>query len=106
MSTETASGLSDHKRGVAVTTVACLTGVAAAFISASVFGLSAETAASTQPLLVLAGLLFAEYPIMKLLGVAVEDFGIKDNLYVGFMTFTLWFISYGVLLSTTLAGSV
>lgn len=105
MSTETASGLSDHRRGVAVTTVACLAGIAAAFVSASVFGLSPETATDTMPLLVLAAFLFVEYPLLKLLGVAVEEFGMKDNLYVGFMTFTLWFISYGVLLSTTLAES-
>lgn len=105
MSTDTASGLSDHRRGVTVTTVACLAGVAAAYVSATVFGLSVETATSTMPLLVLAGFLFVEYPLLKLLGVAVEDFGVKDNLYVGFMTFTLWFISYGVLLSTVLAGS-
>lgn len=106
MSTETASGLSDHTRGVAVTTIACLAGIAAAFVSAAVFGLSTETAASTEPLLVLAAFLFVEYPLLKLIGVDVGGFGIKDNLYVGFMTFTLWFISYGVLLSTTLAGSV
>jgi hypothetical protein len=49
---------------------------------------------------VLAVALFAQYPILKLVGVEIEEFGIKDNLYVGFMTFTFWFISYTVLLST------
>jgi len=29
--------------------------------------------------------------------IGVGDFGVKDNLYVAFLTFTLWFISYTVL---------
>jgi hypothetical protein len=101
MATETASGLSDHMRGVTVTTLACVGGIVAALVSAQLFGLGSDAATSRQPFLVLAAVLFAEYPIMKGLGVKIEDFGIKDNLYVGFMTFTFWFISYGVLLSTT-----
>jgi len=100
MATENASGLSDHMRGVTVTTLACVGGIAAALVSAQVFGAEVSVAQSRQPLLVLAVALFAQYPILKLVGVEIEEFGIKDNLYVGFMTFTFWFISYTVLLST------
>jgi hypothetical protein len=100
MATENASGLSDHMRGVTVTTLACVGGIVAALVSAQVFGTDAGVAQSRQPLLVLAGALFAQYPVLKLVGVDIEEFGIKDNLYVGFMTFTFWFISYAILLST------
>ena len=100
MATENASGLSDHMRGVTVTTLACVGGIAAALVSAQVFGAEVGVAQSRQPLLVLAVALFAQYPVLKLVGVEIEEFGIKDNLYVGFMTFTFWFISYTVLLST------
>lgn len=100
MATETASGLSDHVRGVTVTTLACIGGIVAAVVSAQVFGAGPDAATSRQPFLVLAAVLFAQYPLLKVLGVKIEEFGIKDNLYVGFMTFTFWYISYGVLLST------
>ncbi|WP_277553953.1 hypothetical protein [Halobaculum limi] len=103
MATETASGLSDHLRGVTVTTVSCLAGIAAALVSATVFGVSADAAAGRLTLLVVAAAVFVQIPLLKLLGVAVEDFGIKDNLYVAFMTFTLWYISYGVILSANVA---
>ena len=100
MATETASGLSDHVRGVTVTTVACLAGIAGALVSATVLGVDAATATSNMPFLVLLAFLFVQYPLLKLVGVDVEEFGLKDNLYVGFMTFTLWFITYGILLSS------
>jgi hypothetical protein len=100
MATETASGLSDHVRGVTVTTLACVGGIVAAIASAQLFGVTEAAATSTQPFLVLAVVLFVQYPLLKLIGIDIQEFGIKDNLYVGFMTFTFWFISYAVLLST------
>ena len=105
MATETASGLSDHLRGVTVTTVACLSGIAAALVSAYLPFLGTSPAAATDrlALLVVAAAVFVQIPLLKLLGVEIEEFGIKDNLYVAFMTFTLWFISYGVILSANLA---
>ena len=104
MATETASGLSDHARGVTVTTAACLAGIVGALVSATLFGVDAATAKSTMPVVVLVACMFAEYPILKVLGVPVEEFGVKDNLYVGFMTFSLWFITYGILLSAGISA--
>lgn len=103
MATEEATGLSSHMRGVTVTTLACLAGVLAAVVSAVVFGVTPEAATSRQPFLVVAGALFVQYPILRVIGVDIGEFGLKDNLYVGFMTFTFWFISYGIILSGTLA---
>ncbi|UIP00494.1 hypothetical protein Hbl1158_03785 [Halobaculum sp. CBA1158] len=105
MATETASGLSDHLRGVTVTTVSCLAGIAAALVCAMApfLGTSPEAATDTLALVVVAGFVFVQIPLLKLLGVEVEEFGIKDNLYVAFMTFTLWFIAYGVILSANVA---
>ena len=104
MATETASGLSDHVRGVTVTTAACLAGIAGALVSATVLGVSADAATSQLQLPIVLAAMFVQYPILKLLGVAVEDFGVKDNLYVGFMTFSLWFITYGILLSAGISA--
>ncbi|MFB6177878.1 MAG: hypothetical protein ABEI99_12200, partial [Halobaculum sp.] len=71
-----------------MTTLACVGGIVAAIASAQLFGVGPDAATSRQPFLVLAAVLFVQYPILKVLGVKIEEFGIKDNLYVGFMTFT------------------
>jgi hypothetical protein len=92
------SGLSDHARGVVVTTICCLAGIAAAVVSAVYVGTDPAAAASTTAVFVLGAFVVAQYPIYKAVGVG--DLGIKDNLYVAFLTFTLWFISYTVLLTS------
>jgi hypothetical protein len=35
-----------------------------------------------------------------LVAVDVEEFGAKDYLYVAFMTFSLWFVSWTIILTT------
>jgi len=100
MATESSRGLSDHIRGVTVTTLACLAGVAAAVTSAVVIGTDPETAGTAIQLAVVAAFVVLQYPILYALGVDVSEFGLKDNLYVAFMTFALWFLSYTVVLST------
>jgi len=99
MATETESGLSDHMRGVTVTTIACLAGVVAALATARFVGTSVAAAASQQSLLYVAALVLAQFPILRVVGIDISDFGAKDYLYVAFMTFTLWFITFGVLLT-------
>ncbi|MFD1684137.1 hypothetical protein [Halobellus litoreus] len=99
MATETQSGLSDHLRGVTVTTLACLAGVVAALVSARFVGTSVAAAASQQSLLYVAAFVLAQFPILRVVGIDISEFGVKDYLYVAFMTFTLWFITFGVLLT-------
>ena len=106
MATETSSGLSDHLRGVTVTTIACLAGLGAAIASGYVVGTGAAAATDRLSLVVLAAFVLVELPIMRLFGVDVGEFGAKDYLYVVFMTAALWFIAYGVLLSTSAPVSV
>ena len=103
MATKTESGPSDHVRGILVTTLASLVGVGAGVASGVVVGTDAGVATSTQSLFILGGLLLLEYPILRGVGVDVNDFGPKDHLYVAFMTFTLWFITYAILLTNNTA---
>jgi hypothetical protein len=102
MATETTRGLSDHVRGVTVTTLACLAGVTAGIVSASVVGTTADAATDQLSLVIVLGAMLVQYPILYLLGVDISEFGIKDNLYVAFMTFALWFLTYAVALTTGL----
>jgi hypothetical protein len=99
MATETATGLSDHMRGVTVTTLTCLAGIAAGLVCGVVLGTSAQAADNALSLAVVGAFLLAQFPVLKAIGVDVEGFGAKDYLYVSFMTFTLWFITYAILLS-------
>ena len=103
MATESASGLSDHMRGVTVTTIACLAGILAGLASAVVVGTTPEAAADIQTVLIMGIAIFAQFPILKLIGVDVGDFGVKDNLFVSFMTFCLWFITYAILLTSAVS---
>ncbi|MFC6615136.1 hypothetical protein ACFQAS_09265 [Halopenitus salinus] len=94
------SGLTGHARGVVVTTIACLAGIGAALASAWYVGTSPANGGSTMAVVVMGAFVVVQFPILKLAGVDVADFGVKDNLYVVFMTFTLWFITYTVLLTS------
>ncbi|MFW5938642.1 MAG: hypothetical protein ACOCSN_06840 [Halanaeroarchaeum sp.] len=100
MATESSRGLSDHVRGVTVTTIACLSGVAATVASVMLLGTDPSTAGLAMQLAIVAVFVIVQQPILYAIGVDVSDFGIKDNLYVGFMTFALWFLSYTIVLST------
>ncbi|WP_338739934.1 hypothetical protein [Haloplanus salilacus] len=100
MATETQTGLTGHVRGVTVTTLACLAGVAASVAAAAVVGTGSGAASDTRALAFLVAAVAGQYPLLKAVGVDVSDFGAKDHLYVAFMTFTLWFISFAILLTT------
>jgi hypothetical protein len=94
---------SGHVRGIVVTTLACLMGIAAGLVSAFVVGTTPQAAASTTALVVMAAFVVGQFPILQLIGIDIGEFGLKDNLYVSFMTFTLWFISYAVLLTSAVS---
>lgn len=97
MATEQASERrSSHVRGITVTAVATLAGIAAAFVSAAYLGTSAT---DQLGLAIVAGFVFVQLPILRALGVDVEDFSTKDHLYVLFMTFSLWFVTWTILLT-------
>jgi uncharacterized membrane protein len=100
MATETEQGLSGHLRGVTVTTLACLAGVVAALVSGVVLGTTAAAAENIVGLVVVGGFVVLQFPILRVVGVDVQDFSAKDYIYVAFMTITLWFITYTILLTS------
>ena len=101
MATETSGGSQSlgerdpHLKSVVVTAVASLGGVAAGVVSGAVLSGQGPTSVAVYVAFAFAGL-----GLMRLLGVDVSEFGAKDNLYVFFMTFALWFITYGILLTS------
>jgi len=88
--------MSSHMRGLTVTTLTAVAGIAAAFGSNEL----AATPDAPQGILVLAVAIAAQFPILRVIGIDTDDLSTKDVLYIGFMTFSLWFVSWGILLTT------
>lgn len=96
MATETVDRRAQHRRSLKVTATAALAGVVAGLATPLV----AAGAADRLGLVVVAAAILAELGIMRLLGVDVDEFSTKDHLFVGFMTFSLWFMTWTILLET------
>ncbi len=96
MATDTGERFSPHLRGVTVTTTATLVGLLAGVVSALV----TSSPQDIVGLALLAGAVGVQFPFYRLIGIDVDDFSKKDYVYVGFMTGVLWFMSWGLLLTT------
>mgnify|MGYP000088425244 FL=1 len=99
MATDTSERFSSHLRGVTVTTVATVSGLLAGVASA----MAAQGAGDTIGLTILLAAILVQFPLYYAIGMDLSEFSTKDKLYVGFMTFALWFVSWGILLT---AGSL
>lgn len=98
MATEAIEQRSAHVRAVTVTAVASLAGIGAAIASSAL----ASGAGDPIALVVLGALVLVQIPFLKMSGI-VEELSTKDKLFVGFMTFSLWFVTWGILLTTEAA---
>ena len=96
MATETAEGYSGHVRSVTVTTLASLSGIVAMLTSEYAVGVDPS---SNVALLVVVGAIAVQLPILSVAGFDTDDFSTKDYLYIAFMTFSLWFVTWTMLLT-------
>lgn len=87
---------SQYQRSVIVTTCATLLGIAAGIASALYGG---DPQGMTGLLIVFAAVV-VQFPFYRLIGMDVDDFGMKGQIYIFFMTFVLWFISWSLILTT------
>lgn len=95
MATEAVEQRSAHIRAVTVTALCSLAGIVAGIASAAF----ASGAGDTTALVILAALIVVQFPLLNVTGV-VEEFSTKDRLFVAFMSFCLWFVTWGILLTT------
>lgn len=93
--TDSESGFSSYMRSVTVTTGATLAGISAA-IAAVLLELNPQ---ETTAGVILVGAILVQFLIYKLIGIDTDSFGTKDYLYISFMTFVLWFISWSIMLT-------
>lgn len=101
MATDTADSRSDHLRGMTVTALSAILGIGAAFGSLVATGdvTPVAVANSSTSVYVLVTAIVVQFPLLKGSGI-VNDFSGKDVLYVAFMTFSFWFVSLTILLTT------
>ncbi|WP_135662450.1 EMC6-like membrane protein [Halorhabdus rudnickae] len=96
MATETTRQLTGHLKSVVVTGLTTVLGMGAG-IASSVLELDPS---SRTALGVLAAAILVQFPILQVVGVDIDEFSTKDYLYIGFMTFSLWFVTWSILLTT------
>jgi hypothetical protein len=96
MATESVGKRAAHRRGLKVTALACLGGVVAGLVSSSV----ATGATDSLGLAIGVAAVFASMGAMRVVGIDVSEFSTKDHLYVAFMTLSLWFVVWTILLTT------
>ena len=95
MSTSVLGLPQDHFRSITVTTLATLGGLAAALVSSAYVS---DPKANTG-LVILAAFVVVQVPVYQALGIDVNEFGAKDTLYVVFMSFSMWFVTWTILLT-------
>ena len=102
MLTEPRSERGEHLRSIGVTALCALFGVGAAMLSASEVGLTADAASDSLALVFVLVAILVLYGLIKLTGIySDEEFGIKHYLFMSFMIFAFWFVTWGILLTET-----
>ncbi|WP_193570709.1 hypothetical protein [Halorubellus sp. JP-L1] len=102
MATETQSQRQAHVLAVTRTGIAAFLGVAAAFGSWYVTqDLPMTEAAMDQTAQVMVAVaILVQYPLQKVLGILKDDFGAKDFLFILFITFAMWFVTWTIILTS------
>ncbi|MFB6113855.1 MAG: hypothetical protein ABEJ58_07100 [Halodesulfurarchaeum sp.] len=96
MATQSEGRMTGHLRSVTVTSVLSLSGVVAGVASAFV----AQGPTDRIGLIIAVAAMIANLAILRAVGVDVAEFGAKDHLYNAFMTFSMWFVTWGVFLTS------
>ena len=96
MSTETGEELDSHLQSLIVIIATTLGGIGAGVATNTIVA-----GPSDQVALAMVGVALAvELVVMEVAGVDVRGFSTKDQLYVLFMTFSMWYVTWTILLST------
>ncbi|WP_049928197.1 EMC6-like membrane protein [Halopiger goleimassiliensis] len=110
MSTESISDRREHIRSISVTALAALLGVGAALASMSMTGeitsleTANEVASDTTALMLVAGAILVQFILYDFTDIYSDDeFSVKNYLYIVFMTFAFWFVTWGILLTSEAA---
>lgn len=92
---DTGDRFGSYGRSITVTTLSTLLGLGAGVLAMQ-FAAGPE---DTTGVLILLAAVAVQFPVLNVVGIDTGDFGVKDFLYVIFMTFSMWFVSWGLLLT-------
>jgi hypothetical protein len=96
MSTETGDELDSQVQSLIVIAATTLGGIGAGVATNEIAAGPFDQAAVAMVGIALG----VELVVMQVLGVDVREFSTKDQLYVLFMTFSMWYVAWTILLST------
>ena len=103
MSTESISDRREHLRSIGVTAVTALFGVGAALLSAELTDVAGDVdaaASDTLGLAIVLGAIAIQIVLLRASGIYdPEEFGPKHYLFIAFMTFSFWFVVFGIVLT-------
>lgn len=100
MSTTTISDRGEHLRSIGVTSSSALLGIAAGLLSYLQLGAEATAATDTVALAFVLVAILIETTVIQISGVYDEDeIGFKHYLFISFMVFSFWFVTWGILLT-------
>ncbi|ELZ01907.1 hypothetical protein C482_05947 [Natrialba chahannaoensis JCM 10990] len=105
MSTESISDRREHIRSISVTALAALLGVGTALASMALTGdvSPGDAAGDTRALLLVLTAIVAQIVLFDVTSIYSDDeFGVKHYLFITFMTFSMWFVTWGILLTAEL----
>ena len=105
MATEAVEERTDHIRGVTVTAFSCLAGITAALISSYATAGAENPAGDPLAIWILGAFIVFQFPVLTTTKLKT-DLSIKDYLYVSFMTFALWFVTWTILLTSDVTVGV
>ena len=96
----TLSKIESNLRSLRATGTSTIVGIVAALVTHL---LSSGPSDILFSIPILIASLFLGLGIMQLLGVNVSAFSKKDHFYVSFMTFTMWFVTWTLLLTANVS---
>lgn len=88
--------IANHIRGIKMVLIPSVMGIIAGFLSSPYF-LSPDNA--NFSFLILALAIYAQKFIFPAIGINSSEFGVKDWIFLGFMSFSYWYISWTILIN-------
>ena len=105
MATETMSDRRQHVRSISVTALSTLLGVGAGLASATYVGTHEAAATDPRAYVIVLAVILIQFPLLTGTGIYDDDeFGVKHYLFIAFMTFSMWFVTWGILLTAHAHG--
>jgi hypothetical protein len=90
---------SQHQRAILITSTATILGIVAG-VASTLYATTDGLPDDTLGFGILVAAVIIQFPFYQAVGIDIREFDTKDQLYIFFMSFSMWFITWGILLTT------